>query len=67
VKKILPRRIGNDKLVGCFSHGTDNDNDLISGLCGTDGFSGGTENLLRIGNAGPSEFLNNKGHKKIFR
>ena len=51
-----------DELVGRFTHCTDNDNDLVSGLCSADGFSSGTENLLRIGNAGSPEFLNDERH-----
>ena len=52
----------SNELVGRFTHGTDNNNDLITGLGSADGFSGGTKDFVGIGNAGSAEFLNDERH-----
>ena len=54
-----------DEVVGRFSHCTDDDYDLVSCLCGTDGFPGSTEYFLCIGNASTAEFLNDERHGVI--
>ena len=56
----LPGQV--DQQVGIIAHGTDDHDDLVAFLLGPNGLSGCRENLLAVGDAGPTEFLDDDRH-----